>query len=244
MKMALRLCSWLLALTCLLGFSITVSAKGHKKYETIKVFDEERDRFLCGIQFEQIDKEVSSNPFTYFAISENGLIALCCDTEDIAVIHVYRADGQFLYGYRFKADALSMFFEGENLSIYWFKRSYLGTFDPEGNCLRFRKALTIDRGDEAYDGVICQPTNGRVGNIQYQAKLGFGPIPTYTRFVVENSDGSIQVIYDVTKEYHTQCVIKGVALLFCVAFVVFVMVSNKKAAIRPEHSMEDNDNKR
>lgn len=218
----------------LLIFSLTqinrVSAVGYTDYETNYASVDECSAFLTAISFDSLDSKEDISAISCFAISNDGIIALGSDVSSNAVINVFDANGQFLYGYSFLNNhcAFTIFFEGENLSIFWLKNKYIGSFDSAGNCLLFRKAVSSSSNFEAYDNESQRPENGTVGTLKYYAKRGLGLKTSYVQFVVEDSDGNQRVICDVTDAYNTRLTGYGIVLVAISAIVIMSVFINNK----------------
>lgn len=225
MKILSRICAVVLTLTLAMQVLGTASAAGFKNYVTASISEEEQEQFFTNLRnFELITKADEYHSIDCFALSEGGLIALGFDTSDDAIIYVYNEDGEFLYGYRFLNNhcAFAIFFEGENLSVYWGKTEYIGSFDSGGNCLQLRKVVTSPKNSDAYYNDRYRPASGKIGERQYYADRGLGISTKYIRFTVVDNQGAEQVIYDVSEEHNSSAVIYCVILLLISLFIVLI----------------------
>lgn len=222
-----------LLLLSLLLFQIvgSVSAVGYKNYVTESVSEEEKTDFLMRVEFfDLLEYAEQTQIIDCFALSEQGLVALAFNESEDAAINVYNLDGQFLYGCRFinNHSALAIFFEGEDLSVYWGKNDYIGSFDSEGNCIQFKRVVDSPQNSDAYLNDKYRPLSGNIGNIQYYAEHPFGFLPGYVRFAVEDSEGNRRVIYDVTKEHTFRIIVGSIFILVVLSLVAVISSYNKK----------------
>ena len=233
MKIYIRFFALLFSFILLFHLGIPVSADEYENYVTESVPTQEKEDFLNRINFRLFETEVKNAPFTCFAISDQGKIALGFDASEEAEINVYNSAGQFLYGYRFLNNhcAFAVFFEGEELSILWGRDRYIGSFSSEGNCLQFRKEITSKQNSDAYHTDRYRPTSGKVGNIQYYAEHSAGLSTSYTRFVVEDSSGNKNVIFEVNEDYYTRLTAIGIMGLVIFVLVAEVIIKIRKARI-------------
>lgn len=213
--------SLMILVSCL---SVTVFAFQYEDYKTYDVTAEEKEVFLNKKNLTSADTEATGRVISNFAISEQGQIALYISGEDSAV-NVYDSAGAFQYSLQFRngGSPSVVFFEGEILSINFSKERYIASFDPEGNCLSFRRTAQIRENSDAYDADRFPPTSGQIGNIKYHTKrAGLGP--EYSQFSIEDASGNPIVIYDATKEIRMQRIIP------CgfIAFGVFAAVAIRK----------------
>ena len=207
---------------------ICVSASEYSHYDTTSASLDEKNKHLEDMEYiSSLESNPISEAISYFAISEQGQIALGFNDSAYAAVHVYDIYGNFLYGYRFKNNesAYSLFFEGEDLSIIWVGEEYVGSFDKNGNCIRFCKDLcTKNNADERYKN-RTRNANGTIGSLTYHAqKPGNMSFSTYSAFFVEDSDGKITVIYDAKSEVLSRNLLKctGILVLACVVgYIIF-----------------------
>lgn len=226
-----RVFIFLTVLFCLLPVIGTASAAGYSNYITTPASYEEQEAFFASLQyFERLTEDAEQHPVNCFAISDSGLIALGLDTSDDAILYVYDTTGQFIYGYRFLNNhcAFAVFFEGDNLSIYWGKSRYIGTFDSEGNCIQLHKVVNCPQNSDAYHRDKYRPGKGKVGNTEYIAERGIGILAGYSRFTVKDADGNTRVIFDVTQEQNLRTTVYGVVIFISLAVVVVAFGKNRK----------------
>ena len=214
----------------------SVSAVEFENYDTSPTSLEEQTAFLEKINFRLLDNKEEDHAFSHFAISEQGQIALGFNTGSDAIIYIYDSNGQFLYGYCFLNNkcALTIFFEQEDLSIFWGKSNYIGSFDSSGTCLQFRKVINSERSNNSYNRDRYRPLSGKVGDIQYAVKRGMGLASNYVRFIIEDSDGNSRIIYNAEKEYHTQ--IAFYCLLCVIAFLSTIGIIRHNRIIKKKKS--------
>ena len=167
-----------LFLTLLLVFCsffgvMCVPVSGYSHYDTTNATLDEKNKHLESMEYiSSLESNPISEAISYFAISEQGQIALGFNDSAYASVHVYDVAGNFLYGYRFKNNesAYSVFFEGEDLSIIWVGEEYVGSFDKNGNCIRLCKDLcTKNNADERYKN-RTRKAKGTVGAFTYYAQ--------------------------------------------------------------------------
>ena len=162
----------------------------------------EQQAFLSKIDFNVISEEINPYPIESFAISKNGLIALGVNSSNDTLIYVYNTEGNFLYGYQFISSVFEVFFDDENVAIYWGKENFAATFDPEGNCLSFYKTDGYkENNTPKYDG-YARPTSGKIGFIEYSVEHAIGLNPQYDKFIIKDTLGNSLEIYNVEKEHN------------------------------------------
>ena len=164
----------------------------------------EQEAFLSKIDFNRISEEINPYPIESFSISKNGLIALGVNSSNDTLIYVYNTEGSFLYGYQFISSVFEVFFDDENVAIYWGKENFAATFDPEGNCLKFNRTDGFkETNTPKYDG-YARPTSGKIGFIEYSVEHAIGLNPQYDKFIIKDTLGNSLEIYNVEKEHNTR----------------------------------------
>lgn len=211
---------------------VWASASGYSCYDTTTVTLDERNKQLENMEYiSSLESNPISEAISYFAISEQGQIALGFNDSAYASVHVYDVAGNFLYGYRFKNNesAYSLFFEGEDLSIIWVGEEYVGSFDPNGNCIRFRKDLcTKNNADERYKN-RTRKASGAIGTLTYHIqKPGNMSFCTYSAFSVEDSDGNVTVIYDAKSEVLIRNLLKCTGLLIFGCIIGYIVINHNR----------------
>ena len=199
-----------------------VSASGYRNYDTKPVYGEEYAALISEISdFILVDGPERDRMIKCFAISEEGKIALAFDGE-YAQIDVYQADGTYLYGYSFENRncAFSVFFEGENLSVYHVKGGFVATFDASGHCIQIHRALNTNATNEAYHNDFYRPSSGQIGRLSYEAEKTVS-MTKYSRFTVEDVLGNRIVIFEVSKESNTERILSIVVFTGIVVAVWF-----------------------
>lgn len=219
-KVITILLTLLILLSCASG-AIPVSATGYSRFDTEPITHEEKMERLNKLQYLPTKDTIPiTEAISYFAVSEQGQIALGFNDSDYASVHVYDTTGNYLYGYRFENHLCSfaLFFDGEDLSIIWDQSDYIGSFDQLGNCIQLWKfSNTKNNADEEYKDQ-WRSAKGRVGELSYHAKRS-GILPKYTVFTVEDAEGNKTVIYDAKKEVLISNIFL-VAGAFCLAAFV------------------------
>ena len=224
------LCFLFIMLFYYLGGVMVVSACGYSRFDTEVIPTADRVEFLEDIQFVQsFDSNPINQPISYFAISQQGQIALGFNDSDYASVYVYDVAGNFLYGYRFENHLCSfaVLFEGEKLTIIWDRSDYIGSFDPMGNCIQLCKfSDTKNNADEEYKEQ-WRSAKGTIGELSYHAKRS-GILPKYTVFTVTDAEGNETVIYDAQKEVLTRNLLLGAGIACFISFVVYGIYYQEK----------------
>ncbi len=225
MRRIVRSFAFILTFLALLQPVSAVSSLPYVNYDTAFVSDVERVEF-----FDHPDKIcfiTEEEPINYsinaFAVSKNGLIALGFNTAKYLIIYVYDNDGQFLYGYRFLNNLCNfhLFFEREELSVYFGRSHYIGSFNSEGRCTNFRKVILTQRSRDANDKDSFRPMTGIVGEKKYYVERGWWLTQlSFARFIIEDSEGNRKTVYDATTAHNIRAIVYPT---FFIAFAVFVI---------------------
>ena len=219
----MKKCRWLFIMLSLFSvvsqFLCPVFAIEYEDLITKTALNSEPEKFLAKIKLNVITTEIEPYPIESFAISNNGNIALGVNSSNDALIYVYSSDGNFLYGYQFISSVFDVFFDAENVAIYWGKENYAATFDVEGNCIKFFKTDGYkENSNQKYDG-YAKPTSGIVGSVQYKVEYGIGLSPQYVKLTIKDSLGNSREIYNVETEHNTKII--GCTTILLIAFSIW-----------------------
>lgn len=229
MKLLTRLSALCLVICLIYWIPGMALGAEYENYKTYNVSDQEKITFLQAISFSALDTETGEGSFSSFAVSEQGQIALCFNSQS-AVISVYDSNGLYLYGFQFvnESSALAVFFEGETLSILWGKNRYIGSFDADGNCLTFQSYYNTKSNANSYHNDRYRPSTGQVGDMQYFAeKVGLSS--NYAQLAVEDQSGNRTIIYDAVQEIRTRDTIVCSLVIIATTLVLITWWKHKKA---------------
>ncbi len=175
---------------------ISVAALGYDDFTTRALSEQEIEEYLAQRKSREfLIADTQSGNFQTFSVSEGGLVALLFDTGDNLVIHVYNADGTFRYGYRLvDTGAEDIFFAGENLAIYTVRGKHIETFDSMGNTIAVHQTFHVN--DHHIRELALLPETGTIGDSIYYAQKDFIFLNSYSRFVVEDTNGNPIVVYE------------------------------------------------
>lgn len=220
---------------CLLsGLAVTTEAAIYRNYTTTPASAQEQQDFLKKINFRTLEAEPAKHTFNYFAVSERGQIALGFNSSSDAQIAVYNSDGAYLYGFQFRnnSSAYVLFFEGEQLSIFWSKSQYIGSFDTNGACIRLHRNINSPENADAYHRDRYRPSSGKMGELTYYAD-SIGLSNRYVRFTVVDREGNQAVIYDVMKEARVRGLVNA-AIIVVVAVIGICIVNKTRGPVKRE----------
>ncbi len=209
----------LIGLCLLLSLCIPVSA-----YNASPMGAAAAEAFLeNSVPNEFLSEEGARLPFQTFALSEGGQVALVMAVRNSLLVHVYDGEGTFRYGYRLVDAGQVVFFEGEELSVFWVKSGCIETLDDRGNTIRLRTAWNTGENAERSRRHQNPPASSTVGAVSYRAEKDFPCSTTYSRFLLKAGPGTERVIYDVSAGKWERAagaavvavLFGGVALLIC-----------------------------
>ena len=140
-------------------------------------------------------------------------------------ICVYSSQGDFLYGYAFRANGIiAVEWDQENLNFCFVRGGTLMSLDRSGNVLDIKDIPTTIKNDR-YENDLLYTFKRTVGDMTYQIRNDQGPIlnffTTYrSQIVVTDPDGTERIIYDMNEEERNK---KTVSFIFVGLLVVHVV---------------------
>ncbi len=222
MKARFRFCAVISTLIIIFLLIPPIDTSAYENNAPDYVSETEKKDFLEEMQFKLSNIPSAKHPIGCFAISDCGLIALAVNLSGTAEVLVYDSDGQYLYSYQFinNGCALTVFWEKDILKIIWEKDQYIGAFDSSGNCLQLQRMIGTVKTPGVYRASLFSQTEGTVGNLHFYTEMGYGIIPVFTRFEIENASGNRILIYDVAKEYNSKIIVLYILVLIWVVFII------------------------
>lgn len=207
----------LIILMCISGFRIFAD-----QFHTSPLTEEDIVEFVQARDFQWIEVPIETGDINCFDVSPNGWIALGINSSPYAVVNIYDFSGQFLYGYKFlnRGMFMTLFFEGENLSIYFGRANLIGTFDRQGECVLLREVAQTKWNDSVLNEISHRSTNGTIGGYSYY--LDGGSILkelSWSRFVLTDSNGTDTIIYDVSKDHTVLSFVGSIIVIFALMII-------------------------
>lgn len=217
--MCRRICFLLWALIiCLSGvLCIQISAESSDTATSSSIF-EDKSSIWENISLEFVAEKPRIEPIFCFDVSVDGQVAIGFQGSSVNRISVYSNGGQFLYCYEFKCNGnFYVYWEQENICIYFVRARMVVTVDPHGRCVDVRDAE--DAGIDSNDLKRIMSSSKQVNGTQYYLENDMIIGAEFGRLCVQNADGTESVFYDAT-ELHNARVIVGI-----VAVVLFYITA-------------------
>ena len=161
-----------------------------------------------------------------FDVNEQGMIAISMEhgfrKKEICV---YSSQGEFLYGYAFRANGIiAVEWDQENLNLCFVRGGTLMSLDRSGNVLDIKDIPTTIRNDR-YENDLLYTYKRTVGETTYRICNDQGLIlnfltTSFSQIVVTDPDGTERIIYDVNEAERNK---KIVSLFFVGTIVIHVI---------------------
>lgn len=160
---------------------------------------EEKEALLGENPVRLLREKTGEWSITCFAVSEDGRIAVGFQPFDEGVVYICDENGAFLYGYSFScAGNYAISFDGENLTICFYRSNLVWTIDPNGNMVDVQRIGT---------GTIYKPTQLQSGSRCYKLAREIRlDDEEYARLVVTDKNGTERIVYDVTTEHNAKVI--------------------------------------
>ena len=195
-------------------------------FETEELSGETIEHFLSYINLSLLVTEPEKRGILCFDVNEQGMIATSMEhglrKKEICV---YSSQGEFLYGYAFRANGIiAVEWDQENLNLCFVRGGTLMSLDRSGNVLDIKDIPTTIRNDR-YENDLLYTFKRTVGDTTYQIRNDQGPIlnsfTTYrSQIVVTDPDGTERIIYDVNETERSR---KTVIIILIGTFVIHVI---------------------
>lgn len=140
-----------------------------------------------------LDHELDRRMIKCFDVRDDGWFAIGYRQN---VVHIYNANGDFAYGYRFQCDGdYGIAFDNDFLTIYLVRGDIITAYDDTGNCVYTKRSSF---SNSLLDKVINK-TEEQIGSTKYILERDIGLFQgDYSRLVAIDQYGVQTVLYDVT----------------------------------------------
>ena len=219
------------SLLILLGYLTPSASAMVETLETIPRSEEDMVNYLEAIKLEIVHEEPRPSTIDSFDVNQDGLLVV--GDLDWTWASVYSPEGKFLYGYKFEIyGSHTVFWNGENVCIYFIRSGILATFDENGTCLDFRE-LTTGAGNSDFIKSLNGTTERTVGGITYKMERDI-PVLGYSRIVAYEDGQEPRILYDVTQSHNVHTIFK--ITLFLGWFGICGYYSSKKRRNKKKQS--------
>ena len=205
--------------------SIDVEAM-HTGFDTEELSEDIKARILSYIHLTLLETAPKKRGIRCFDVNEQGMVAVSQEYGlQSKEICVYSSQGEFLYGYAFRADGnIAVEWDHENLNIYFVRGDELMSVDKNGNVLDMKNVPTTKKND-GYKNGLLYTFQRTVGDTTYQIRNDQGLILnvlsfSFSQIVVTDPDGTERIIYDVNETERSR---KTVIIILIGTFVIHVI---------------------
>lgn len=198
------------SLLIFLGYLTPSASAMVENLETIPRSEEDMVNYLEAIKLEVVHEEPQPSTIYTFDVNQDGLLVVGDGAWTSA--SVYSPEGKYLYGYKFDIyGSHAVFWNGENVCIYFIRGGILATFDENGTCMDFRK-LTTGAGNSDFIKSLNGTTERTVGGITYKMERDI-PVLGYARIVAYEDGQEPRILYDATQSHNVETIFKIILFL-------------------------------
>ncbi len=202
---------------------------GEFNIATYPLSHESKSEYWDSFSITPYDKEKLGDPIVSFDVNEQGQVAIALSSRHI---NVYNNNGDFIYGFSFKSNgAFYVAWNKSNLIIITFRSHIITEINNSGELIDmggFGGAAGPMMGD--YIDAIKRYSNGNVYTLK--KVIPFAIIPSsFPILELNRKDGTSEVIYDSSLDYHIRLIIY--VLFFLIIVFFFILAAEKSFPMIP-----------
>ena len=191
---------------------------------------EKLDSLLDKLKITVLTQEPGKQTIQCFDVNEDGLIAIGFRTtlfdNPKHKICVYSSEGLFQYGFSFESyGSFGVELDTDLLYIYLVRSNLAIAIDADGTIIEVKEIQDTINNTYYWHRRFWQ-SQKKLGNAEYVLRNDMGPLnvfaASYSQLVVTNEKGETRIIYDVNSEALIKMLIRIIAIM---GFVCFVVVS-------------------
>lgn len=200
----------------------------------------EQQKFIQRLKWEIFDSDEKSETISYFAINDDGKIALACIGGRTDIIKIIAPDGSFLSEYIFSWDGeYYIDWNGENLLIYGERDNYVLTVAPSGEIVACEKYRNDPEVRDFFNSLEQKGKYDAEGNFYFLRHKGFllqinNDTTHFDHLVKRTKDGMQIIVYDDSDGIEQRLWPDVLAIsISCIVVVVILIVAWYKKITDP-----------
>ncbi|MBE6686110.1 MAG: hypothetical protein E7591_02650 [Ruminococcaceae bacterium] len=207
-------------------------------FSTESLPEDDMNTLLKNVNISMLTDEPPKKTIECFAVNEDGVIAIGCNSSENKVVCIYTSDGVFQYGYSFKCSGnFGIEFDKSVLNIYLVRSDIAIAVNSVGEVESILKIQNTSENNSYWNDCVFS-TRRKIGDTEYFLKNDMGILnvfaSSYSQLIITNKYGEESIIYDVNSAQFSNMVVVvgGVIVFIClvVAVVIWQFIKLKRNA--------------
>ncbi len=207
----------------LLGGAVAVNA-AEPGFSTETLSRQDEDRIRSNVEIVPLEAPPRKSAIQCFDVNREGMLAVGTGNGERKTIAVYDPDGMYQYGFTYRVSGdFGLQWEGENIVIYSVRGDLAFIVNPHGELEEIQEIQNTPENNAYWHHVVFAKER-RAGDCLYRLENHMGVLnlfaSSYSQLVCVHSDGSKQVLYDVSAEQLTKAVFVMLLIILFAAIVL------------------------